>query len=78
MKKILLLAAAALIVVSADAQTKRSETTQIPARPHMQLMKPEAKMEVAQKRIPGMPVSPQAPLLRMVQTPVSCMHLTLL
>ena len=61
MKKILLLAAAALIVVSADAQTKRSETTQIPARPHMQLMKPEAKMEVAQKRIPGMPVFKKAP-----------------
>ena len=56
MKKILLLAAAALMVTSANAQIKRSETTSIPARPHLQLMKPEAKMEVAQKRIPGMPV----------------------
>lgn len=61
MKKILLLAAAALIAVSAGAQAKRSETTQIPARPHLQLMKPQAKMEVAQKRIPGMPVFKKAP-----------------
>ena len=56
MKKILLLAAAALMVVSANAQLKRSETTNTPARPHVQLFKPEAKMEVAQKRLPGMPV----------------------
>ena len=56
MKKILLLAAAALMVTSANAQLKRSETTSIPARPQMQLFKPEAKKEVAQKRIPGMPV----------------------
>ena len=56
MKKILLLAAAALMVVSANAQMKRSETTNTPARPQVQLFKPEAKMEVAQKRLPGMPV----------------------
>ena len=61
MKKILLLAAAALIVVSADAQIKRSETTKIPARPQLQLMKPDAKKEVAEKRIPGMPVIKKAP-----------------
>ena len=46
MKKILLLAAAALMVTSANAQIKRSETTQAPARPHLQVMKAEAKKEV--------------------------------
>lgn len=43
MKKILLLAAAALMVTSANAQIKRSETTQAPARPHLQVMKAEAR-----------------------------------
>ena len=56
MKKILLLAAAALMVTSANAQIKRSETTQAPARPHLQVMKAEAKKEVKQMRTPGTPV----------------------
>ena len=56
MKKILLLAAAALMVTSANAQLKRSETTVVPSRPQVQLVKPEAKMEVAQKRMPGAPI----------------------
>ena len=56
MKKILLFAAAALMVTSANAQLKRSETTHVPARPHVQVMKPEAKMEVMQMRTPGTPV----------------------
>jgi len=60
MKKILLLAAAALIVVSADAQIMRSRT-EAPARPQMQLFKAEAKKEVAHKRIPGMPILKKAP-----------------
>ena len=56
MKKILLLAAAALMVTSANAQIKRSETTQAPARPHLQVMKAEAKKGVKQMRTPGTPV----------------------
>ena len=60
MKKILLIAAAALMVTSANAQMKRSETTQVPAKPQMQLMKPQAKMEVKEMRTPGTPVV-QAP-----------------
>jgi len=56
MKKILLLAAAALLVSSANAQLKRSEATHAPARPQMQLMKPEVKKEVKQMRTPGTPV----------------------
>lgn len=56
MKKILLLAAAALMVTSANAQIKRSETTQVPACPHLQVMKAEAKKEVKQMRTPGTPV----------------------
>ena len=54
MKKILLLAAAALMVTSANAQLKRSEVANVPARP--QLVKAEMKKEVAQMRTPGTPV----------------------
>ncbi len=60
MKKILLIAAAALMVTSANAQMKRSETAKVPAKPQMQLMKPQAKMEVKEMRTPGTPVV-QAP-----------------
>ena len=56
MKKVLLLAAAALMVTSANAQLKRSETTQIPARPQTQLVKPQAQMKEMQMRTPGTPV----------------------
>jgi len=59
MKKILLLAAAALIVTSANAQLKRSETTRIPAMPTLQYVKPEVKKEVATMRTPGTPVTPK-------------------
>ena len=57
MKKILLLAAAALLMTTANAQLKRSETTRIPAMPTLQLAKPQAKMEVAEMRTA--PVTPQ-------------------
>ena len=60
MKKILLLAAAALIVTSANAQLKRSETTTAPALPQVNLYQPEAKMEVAKMRVPGTPVVKKA------------------
>ena len=56
MKKILLLAAAALMLASANAQLKRSETTQAPARPQTQLVKPQFKLEEKQMRTPGTPV----------------------
>ena len=56
MKKILLLAAAALMVTSANAQLARSQSTHAPARPNVQTYKPEAKKEVAHMRIPGTPV----------------------
>ena len=56
MKKVLLLAAAALMVTSANAQLKRSETTQIPARPQTQLVKPQAQMKEMQMRTPVTPV----------------------
>ncbi len=59
MKKVLLLAAAALMVTSANAQLKRSETTRIPAVPTLQYVKPEAKKEVATMRTPGTPVTPK-------------------
>ena len=56
MKKVLLLAAAALMVTSANAQLKRSETTQVPACPQTQLFKPQAQMKEMQMRTPGTPV----------------------
>ena len=57
MKKILLLAVAALMVTTANAQTKRSETAvTAPARPQMQVVKPQVLTKEAQKRLPGTPV----------------------
>lgn len=53
MKKILLIAAAALMVTSVNAQMRRSETAQFPAKIQKQLVKPEAKMEVKEMRTPG-------------------------
>ena len=44
------------MVTSANAQLKRSETTQIPARPQTQLVKPQAQMKEMQMRTPGTPV----------------------
>ena len=57
MKKILLLAAAALMVTSANAQLKRSEINHLSARPMVQVAKPEAQMKVAEMRTPGTPVT---------------------
>ena len=56
MKKILLFAIAALVVTSAHAQLRRSDATVAPTRPQVQVIKPQAKMEVAQMRTPGIPV----------------------
>ncbi len=56
MKKILLLAAAALMVTSVNAQALRSHRMEAPARPNIQTYMPEAKKEVAQMRTPGTPV----------------------
>ena len=57
MKKILLLAAAALLVTSANAQLKRSESVHFNVQPKMQVVKPEAQMKVAEMRTPGTPVA---------------------
>lgn len=56
MKKILLLATAALVVTSAHAQLRHSDATVAPPRPQVQAIKPQAKMEEAQMRTPGTPV----------------------
>ena len=61
MKKVLLLAAVALMVTSANAQLKRSETTQVPVRPQTQLIKQQAQMQEMQMRTPGSPVVKKAP-----------------
>ncbi len=45
-----------LFAITANAQLKRSEATHAPARPQLQLMKPEVKEEVMQMRNPGTPV----------------------
>ena len=55
MKKILLLAVAALMVTSASAQMKRSEVAK-PVKPQMHLVKPQAEMKEMTKRMPGTPV----------------------
>ena len=56
MKKILLLAAAALMLTSVNAQALRSHSPQAPARPAIQTYMPEAKKEVAKMHMPGTPV----------------------
>lgn len=61
MKKILLLAAAALMVSSASAQLKHEAKAPAPARPQSQLVKPEFKHQVMQKHIPGTPFMNLAP-----------------
>ena len=44
------------MMTSAQAQFRHSMTTVVPSRPEMQVIKPQAKMEVAQMRTPGSPV----------------------
>lgn len=56
MKKVLLLAAAALMVTSANAQLTKSETHKVPACPQTQLFKPQPLLKEAQMRTPGSPV----------------------
>lgn len=56
MNRLLFLAAALLIATAANAQDKRSELTQAPPRPTLQLVKPGVKVEEMQMRIPGAPV----------------------
>ena len=56
MKKVLLLAAAALMVTSANAQLTKSEAHKVPARPQTQLFKPQPLLKEAQMRTPGTPV----------------------
>ena len=55
MKKILLLAAAALMVTSANAHLKPRSLSHVTA-PTIQVMKPEVQTKVAQMRLPGTPV----------------------
>ena len=55
-KEYLLFTIIVLFAITANAQLKRSETTQAPARPQMKSMKPEVKKEVMQMRTPGTPV----------------------
>ena len=55
-KKVLLFAIFSLIMIIGNAQLKRSETTQVPARPQMQLFKPQTQMKEMQMRTPGTPV----------------------
>ncbi len=55
-KKLLLFAVLSLIVMSAQAQLKRSAMVHAPTYPQAQLVKPEAKMERAVMRQPGTPV----------------------
>lgn len=56
MNKFKLLAATALIVTAANAQVMSPKAAQPPARPSLQLVKPEAMAEVQQMRTPGTPV----------------------